>query len=73
MYFLAGSSSKGKHKLEGMVNVISKRYEHEGCMTIPSFNIPTEKIRRFCNAHKVEGMVSVHANGMSSSASMWTT
>jgi hypothetical protein len=48
-----------QRKLGGMVEVRSKRCEHEGCAARPSFNLPTERRGRFCRAHKLEGMVDV--------------
>ena len=47
------------HKLENMINVISKRCIHENCMTQPSYNISTEKIALYCNIHKKENMINV--------------
>jgi len=42
-----------------MVNVISKKCEHHDCSKIPVYNSPGESKARFCNEHKLEGMVDV--------------
>jgi hypothetical protein len=45
-----------------MVDVRSKRCEHEGCTSLnPRFNVPTERRGRFCSQHKLEGMVDVRS------------
>ena len=36
-----------------------KKCLHENCMTIPNFNIPTEKIALYCNIHKLENMINI--------------
>ena len=46
------------HKTAEMVNVISKRCEHDGCTTRPSFGMEDE-LPRFCLKHKTEEMVNV--------------
>jgi hypothetical protein len=43
-----------------MVNVLSKKCEHEGCNTQPIFNIEESKSARFCSEHKLEGMVDIY-------------
>jgi len=48
-----------KHKEIGMINVISKTCEHEGCKTQPIYNNEGELKARFCNEHKEIGMVDV--------------
>ena len=69
-----GSSSKGSkragkgegkgrycgiHKLEGMVNVKSKKCHHPGCSSVsPSFDFPGG-IGRYCGPHKQPNMVSI--------------
>jgi hypothetical protein len=35
-----------------MVNVVSKKCEHENCNKQPNFNNPNETVGRFCNGHK---------------------
>ena len=57
---LEGEKAKycGLHKLEGMVDVISKRCIHEGCRHGPSFNIEGQQAK-YCSLHKLEGMVDV--------------
>ena len=42
-----------------MVDVKSKRCIHEGCETIPIYNIEGEKQGLYCSAHKEDGMVDV--------------
>lgn len=46
------------HKTAEMVNVVSKRCEHEECHISPSFDIPGGK-GRFCVTHKTAVMVDV--------------
>jgi uncharacterized linocin/CFP29 family protein len=46
------------HCLDGMVDVKSKRCEHEGCKLRPYFDIEGGK-GRFCKAHCLDGMVDV--------------
>ena len=48
-----------KHKKDGMVDIIHKKCQHEGCTTRPTFNKPGEKIAIFCSKHKKDGMVNV--------------
>ena len=47
------------HKLDGMVNVKSKRCETAGCGKQPAFNIEGTLVARFCTTHKLPGMVDV--------------
>lgn len=42
-----------------MVNVISKRCEHEGCDTHPMYNYPGKKKGAYCVEHKLDGMEDV--------------
>jgi hypothetical protein len=42
-----------------MVSVINKRCEHNGCKTIPIYNIEGQITPRFCLIHKLEGMVDI--------------
>ena len=42
-----------------MVDIKSKRCEHENCDTRPTFNLSNEKIGIYCSKHKTEGMVNV--------------
>lgn len=44
------------HKLEGMINVISKSCKHSGCMTLPSYGIPGYPSTH-CAKHKQEGHI----------------
>jgi hypothetical protein len=37
----------------------NEQCEHEGCTKQASFNNAREKARRFCAAHKLDGMVNV--------------
>ncbi|CAM9232026.1 unnamed protein product [Choristocarpus tenellus] len=47
------------HKLHGMVDVVNRQCEHEGCMDRPIYGLPGSR-SRFCGVHKMEGMVNVH-------------
>ena len=47
------------HKLEGMVNVISKTCIYSNCKKQPAYNIEGEKTALYCSIHKLEGMVNV--------------
>jgi hypothetical protein len=64
------SSSLSSHSLEGMVNIRTSKCESKKCKFIefgvrcstwPCFNMPTEYVGKFCNQHKLQGMVDVHA------------
>lgn len=49
-----------KHKLPDMINVLSKRCEHEdGCMSQPAFNFASERRGKFCFKHKLPDMINV--------------
>jgi len=48
-----------KHKIEGMMNVVSKRCIHEKCNVRPNYNVEGEKKGLYCLKHKLEGMVDV--------------
>ena len=47
------------HKLEGMINVLSKTCVFEGCRKQPVFNLEGKKIATHCASHKLEGMINV--------------
>jgi putative hemolysin len=47
------------HKEVGMVNVVSKTCDYEGCDIIPNYNTKGLKKARFCSDHKQVGMVDV--------------
>ena len=47
------------HKLAGMVNVISKRCAHDGCVKSSAFNAPDQTRGAFCAVHKLAAMVNV--------------
>ena len=47
------------HKLENMVNVVSKTCIFEECETIPKFGVPGSKKASYCAIHKLENMVDV--------------
>ena len=51
------------HKLDGMVNVVSKTCDHvddgTACAKQPKFNFPGEKRGVRCGEHKVDGMIDV--------------
>ena len=42
-----------------MIDVKSKRCLSEGCIKVPSFNLPTESKGIYCSEHKLEGMIDV--------------
>ena len=47
------------HKMDGMIDVKSKRCEHDGCNVMnPSFDLQGGK-GRFCASHKMDGMIDV--------------
>jgi hypothetical protein len=46
-----------------MVNVVSKKCEHENCNKQPNFNNPNETVGRFCNGHKELNMINVVSKG----------
>jgi len=46
------------HKKEDMVNVISKRCEHEDCRKMPTFALPGEKAKT-CKEHSLLGYINV--------------
>ena len=48
-----------KHKLDGMVDVISKTCIYEGCKVRPTYNKEGEKKPLYCNKHKLDSMVNV--------------
>jgi hypothetical protein len=48
-----------EHKLDGMVNVKSKRCIHDGCKVRPYYNKVGESKALYCAEHKLEGMVDV--------------
>jgi len=47
------------HKQPGMVNVKSSKCQFEGCIVIPSFNVPGETQGIFCSEHKHPNMINV--------------
>ena len=47
------------HRLEGMVNVVSKTCIYENCILQPCYNSPGEKKGLYCKSHRLEGMVNV--------------
>jgi hypothetical protein len=47
------------HKLEGMIDVISKTCLYEGCKKQPTFNYENEKIAIYCVKHKLEDMIDI--------------
>jgi hypothetical protein len=61
-YGLKGKKAEycATHKIDEMVNVVSKCCEYEGCTSVnPVFNIQGSKIGRFCSEHKSDDMVDV--------------
>jgi hypothetical protein len=49
----------GKHKLENMVNVISKTCIHLGCKVRANFNTEGETNALYCSQHKLNRMIDV--------------
>lgn len=50
----------GSHRLEGQVDVTSRRCAHPGCPRIPSYRRVGEKGSTYCAAHKEAGMEDYH-------------
>lgn len=48
-----------KHKKTGMINVMDKKCQFDGCNKIPNFNIDGKTLGIFCVIHKKLGMVDV--------------
>ena len=49
----------GKHKDDGMINIITKTCQHENCKKQPIFNVIGEKLGMFCKNHRTKGMSDV--------------
>jgi hypothetical protein len=47
------------HKLDGMINIISKRCIYLNCKTYPSYNFDNEKKGLYCSIHKLDGMIDI--------------
>ena len=47
----------GKHAAPGMVDVISKKCNFEGCTKHPSFGVEGTRNREYCAKHAPEGMI----------------
>jgi hypothetical protein len=47
------------HKLDGMVNVISKTCIHPNCRVQPFYNVAGESKALYCATHKLDGMVNI--------------
>lgn len=55
-----------QHAEDYMVDVTSKRCEHESsCTAQPSYNHPGSKVRKFCKQHAEDGMVHIGRHLMS--------
>jgi hypothetical protein len=48
-----------EHKEPGMINVIQKNCEYQGCLKQPCYNLPNEHFGKFCATHKTPDMVNV--------------
>ena len=62
VYNIEGETKKiycAIHKLEGMINVKSKKCVHPGCKTIPVYNIEGESTAIYCAIHKLDNMINV--------------
>ena len=67
IYNYEGEKSKycGIHKLENMINVISKRCIEDNCNKYPIYNYQDEKVAKYCGIHKLVDMVNVkHKRGI---------
>lgn len=49
----------GTHKLQNMMNISTKKCEHDGCMVRAQFNVPGLKSGIYCFEHKLDGMINV--------------
>jgi hypothetical protein len=49
----------GIHKLENMINVVSKRCIEDNCDKQPIYNYEGEKVAKYCGIHKLVDMVDV--------------
>ena len=47
------------HKLQNMIDVVSKTCVHPNCKTQPNFNYQDEKVAKYCGKHKLVDMVNV--------------
>ena len=47
------------HKIEGMINVMSKNCIYPDCKKQPTFNLACNKKTLYCADHKIEGMINV--------------
>lgn len=54
-----------EHKMEGHVDIVSRRCERPGCNITPSFRYDGDKRTRFCAAHKIAGMTDIHRDSRS--------
>jgi hypothetical protein len=48
-----------EHKLENMVNIVSKSCIFEGCNIRPSYNYDGETKRLYCKTHKLDNMIDI--------------
>jgi hypothetical protein len=48
-----------KHRLDGMVNVVSKHCLYDGCNTQPSYGMEVDKKASYCFIHKKENMINI--------------
>lgn len=54
-----------EHKIEGHVDIVTRRCERTGCNITPSFRFEGDKRTRFCAAHKMDGMTDIHRDSRS--------
>lgn len=54
-----------EHKMEGHVDIVTRRCERPGCNITPSFRFDGDKRTRFCAAHKIDGMTDIHRDSRS--------
>ena len=48
-----------KHREEGMIDILNKKWQFDECSKIPCYNLPSEKWAVLCKAHKEFTMVNV--------------
>ena len=48
-----------EHKLDGMVNVVSKKCNNPDCNKQPWYNYMNEKKGLYCTVHKLDGMIDI--------------
>ena len=49
------------HRLETMVDQVSRKCVEEGCLKQPAYNLPTETVALYCGNHRAEGMENIRS------------